>query len=72
MPVAKCPICKDPSACKSYPHLWELLTRGSKMAAEVHRRQNDPTPEEEAARAAALIAEHPPSAPVPISPCGGC
>jgi len=67
-----CPICA-PGTCRGYPHLWKMLRSGmlSKRWREIHERVN--SPDDDMARAAALIEQFPPENPVGIGkPCGDC
>jgi len=67
----RCPICLDPSLCKAYPPLIERLNRPDGYRwKHIHDKVNGIVSSvvmDDAARAAALIAEFPPeSVLVPI------
>ena len=72
-----CPICERPGDCRGYPHLWRRLREDSPLWLPVHAIVNglaSPIDQarHDAARAAALTAEHPPGdSPVPLGRCCG-
>lgn len=75
--TSNCPICKDPSLCKAYPLLIKRLNGpDGHRWKHVHDKVNGfvvPPDLDDAARAAALIAEFPPeslSVPIGRKCCG--
>jgi hypothetical protein len=68
-----CPICDPSSSCRAYPHIWKRLREDPARWIKIHRDLNGDSAIDDAARAAALIAEFPPeslSVPIGRKCCG--